>query len=55
LTLQLGVDVMVAAKVKMRPCGGEEALLRAINRCEAELRQAYPQVRWCFFEPDLED
>lgn len=26
----------------------------AINRCERELRAAFAQVRWLFFEPDVE-
>jgi len=29
-------------------------MLKAINRCEHALRTAFPQVRWLFFEPDVE-
>jgi cation diffusion facilitator family transporter len=55
LTLQLGNDVMVAVKAKMVPMDSAESLMQAINRCEADLKQAFPYVLWSFFEPDLED
>ena len=55
LTLQLGNDVMVAVKAKMANVDSAESLIKAINRCEAELKQSFPQVLWLFFEPDLED
>ena len=55
LTLQLGKDVMVAVKAKMVKMDSAESLVKAINRCEVALKQAFPQVLWLFFEPDLED
>jgi divalent metal cation (Fe/Co/Zn/Cd) transporter len=55
LTLQLGNDVMVAVKAKMASMDSAESLIKAINRCESELKQAFPHVLWLFFEPDLED
>ena len=55
LTLQLGKDVMVAVKAKMAKTDSAEALVKAINRCEAAFKKAYPQVLWLFFEPDLID
>jgi cation diffusion facilitator family transporter len=55
LTLQLGNDVMVAVKAKMIKMDSAESLIKAVNRCEAGLKQAFPQVVWSFFEPDLED
>jgi cation diffusion facilitator family transporter len=55
ITLQLGPDVMVAIKA----CLGHELsareLVERINRVEADLRLAFPDVRWCFFEPDNDD
>jgi hypothetical protein len=27
-------------------------MIEDINRVEADLRSAFPAVRWCFFEPD---
>jgi cation diffusion facilitator family transporter len=55
LTQQLGRDVMVAVKAKMRPAATGQALVEAINRVERSFRAAFPQVQWLFFEPDLSD
>ncbi len=55
LTQQLGSEIMVAVKARMQPQGSEVALIEAINRVEAGFRAAFPQVRWIFFEPDVED
>lgn len=55
VTQQMGSDVMVAVKARMRPAGSETALISAINRVEASVKAAFPQVRWLFFEPDLAD
>jgi cation diffusion facilitator family transporter len=55
LTLQMGPDVMVAVKAKMKPAGSEAALLEAINRAEKAFRGRFPQVAFLFFEPDFHD
>jgi cation diffusion facilitator family transporter len=55
ITLQLGNDVMVSAKVQMAAGGTAPALIDSLNRVEADFRQRYPQVRWSFFEPDSND
>ena len=55
LTLQLGKDVMVAVKAKMVKMDSAEALVNAVNHCEVALKQAFPQVLWLFFEPDITD
>lgn len=55
ITLQLGDDVMVAVKAKMVSVAGADFLIKAINRTEAALRERFPEIRWCFFEPDDED
>ena len=55
ITLQLGADVMVAVKAKMRGVSVAADLVGDINRCEQGLRARFPQVRWVFFEPDLND
>ena len=54
ITLQLGTDVMVAVKVRMAEAATPREMVAGINRCEKALREALPQVRWVFFEPDLE-
>jgi cation diffusion facilitator family transporter len=55
ITQQLGPDVMVAVKAVIKPQGGERQMVDAVNRVERSLRQAFPQLRWCFFEPDHSD
>ena len=55
ITQQLGRDVMVAVKAKMRPTATGRALVEAINRVEKSFRGTFPQVQWLFFEPDLSD
>ena len=55
ITQQLGSEIMVAVKARMQPTGSDVALIEAINATERSLREAFPQVRWVFFEPDLRD
>ena len=55
LSLQLGDDVMLAVKAQMAPVERPAQLIAAINAVEASIRERYPQVRWCFFEPDDTD
>jgi cation diffusion facilitator family transporter len=52
LTLQMGEGIMLAVKARMRESADAAAMVEAINRVEADLRGAFPAVRWCFFEPD---
>lgn len=54
ITLQNGADVVVAVKARMTERVSAPALIDAINRCERALRAQFPQVRWLFFEPDVE-
>jgi cation diffusion facilitator family transporter len=55
ITLQHGDTIMVAVKVMMRERGSADALVAAINSCEVATRQAFPQIQWLFFEPDIQD
>jgi cation diffusion facilitator family transporter len=54
LTLQLGGSLMVAVKAQMEATGARELVL-AINQTERELREAFPEIQWLFFEPDVAD
>ena len=54
ITLQLGGNVMVAVKVHMRD-ESATAMVGSINRIEAAVREAFPDVQWLFFEPDVTD
>jgi len=53
ITLQLGSQVMVAIKAKMKHTASSEQLVNAINQCEAGLRSINPSIQWVFFEPDI--
>ncbi|GAB4485818.1 MAG: cation diffusion facilitator family transporter [Thermodesulfovibrionales bacterium] len=55
ITLQLGAELMVSVKASMTCRGSALELVEDINRVEAALRSAFPQVRWIFFEPDVKD
>ena len=51
ITMQLGTTLMVAVKLKMK---GDSltAAIAHINRAEASLRAAFPEIQWLFVEPD---
>ncbi|HET6563793.1 MAG TPA: cation diffusion facilitator family transporter [Xanthomonadales bacterium] len=55
LTMQFGPDAMVAVKARMQPQASDINLVKSINRVEASLRNEFPEVRWLFFEPDVDD
>lgn len=55
ITQQLGSDLMVAVKARMHPMASDVALIEAINEVERNMRAAFTQARWVFFEPDLRD
>lgn len=52
ITLQLGPQIMVAVKAKMREVESANILIDEINTCEKELRNTFTTVKWVFFEPD---
>jgi divalent metal cation (Fe/Co/Zn/Cd) transporter len=54
ITLQLGAQIMVAVKAKMKPVETTDQLIQNINRCEAALKKHSSQIKWSFFEPDVE-
>jgi cation diffusion facilitator family transporter len=54
ITLQLGPDVMVAVKAKMKKVNTTDELVAKINACESDLRKKNPDIHWVFFEPDIE-
>jgi len=55
ITLQLGTDVMISIKAEMSRDLSTRGVVDEINNVEADLKRAFPQVKWCFFEPDVED
>jgi cation diffusion facilitator family transporter len=55
ITLQLGTDLMVSAKVRMHETDVVTKMIEDINSVESSLKKRFPQVRWVFVEPDLLD
>lgn len=55
VTLQIGRDVMVSAKVEMDERESVPTLLSNINTVEAEFKQHFPEVRHLALEPDYQD
>jgi cation diffusion facilitator family transporter len=55
ITLQLGGDVMISAKVQVAGAQTAAELVSAVNVVEKAFRARFPQVRWSFFEPDDQD
>jgi len=55
ITLQLGPQIMVAVKARMKEVSGIEQLAEGINTCEDEPKKKNPAIRWVFFEPDIKE
>ena len=55
ITLQLGNDVLVSMKVEMSPHLSTKGVADAINSAEVAFKAAFPDVMWCFVEPDVAD
>jgi cation diffusion facilitator family transporter len=55
ITLQFGPRVVLAVKVRMQPGLTIEAAIDHINALERTVKQAHPEVGWCFVEPDVTD
>ena len=53
ITIQFGPDIMLAAKLKMKPGLTIEETVKEINELEDELQKRVPAVKWCFIEPDI--
>jgi cation diffusion facilitator family transporter len=55
ITLQMGPKVMLAAKIVIDPDMPLGKAVDLINELEVKLKQAHPEIGWCFIEPDFED
>jgi len=55
ITLQLGPQVMLAIKVRMTAGLSVEAAVANLNQLERDIKAAFPEVKWCFVEPDVAD
>jgi len=55
ITVQLGPDTLLAAKIKLKSGIDIETAVEDINRLERHLKAEIPNLKWCFMEPDVED
>jgi cation diffusion facilitator family transporter len=55
ITLQLGPEIMVAVKAEMNRFLSPRDMIEDINKVEARFKETFPDIRWCFFEPDIKD
>jgi len=47
--------VMLALKIRMRSGMSLDVAVDAINALEKRIKAKFPEVAWCFVEPDLAD
>ena len=53
ITLQMGNDILVSVQAEMAdPSLSTAETITRINATETALRARFPEIRWCFFEPD---
>ncbi|HET6546773.1 MAG TPA: cation diffusion facilitator family transporter [Rhodanobacteraceae bacterium] len=55
ITLQLGADVMIAVKAELACRDAGADMVAGINAVEHDLKKRFPEIRWSFFEPDIQD
>ena len=55
ITVQMGPQVMLAVKVRMTPGLSIEEAVKCLNALERNIKTRFPEVAWCFVEPDTHD
>jgi cation diffusion facilitator family transporter len=55
IIMQMGPQVMLAVKVKMAPGQSLDEAIACLNRLERTVKAKFPEVAWCFVEPDNAD
>jgi cation diffusion facilitator family transporter len=55
ITIQFGPQIMLAAKIRMKPGLTIDDAVAHINALETQIKQRHPEVGWCFVEPDVVD
>ncbi len=53
ITQQFGPHLMLAAKIEMKPTLKIREAAEKINELERNLKAEFPEIRWCFIEPDV--
>jgi cation diffusion facilitator family transporter len=55
ITMQMGPYTMLAAKLKLKSGIDIDTAVNDINALEARLKKRFPNLKWCFMEPDVID
>jgi cation diffusion facilitator family transporter len=55
ITLQMGPQVFLAVKVRMAPELRMGEAVTHINQLERRIKAQFPEIKWCFVEPDDAD
>jgi cation diffusion facilitator family transporter len=55
ITIQLGPETLLAAKIKLRSGIDIDTAVGHINELERRLKEQVPELKWCFIEPDVAD
>ena len=55
ITLQLGPQVMLAIKVRMMAGTTLAQAVAQLNALERNIKAKFPEIAWCFVEPDITD
>ena len=53
--MQFGPQIMLAAKIRMKPGLTIDEAVEHINGLERQVKEHHPEVGWCFVEPDVTD
>lgn len=53
ITLQMGPQIMLAAKIRMDEDLKFNEICEKINLLEEKLKLQFPEIGWCFIEPDI--
>jgi cation diffusion facilitator family transporter len=55
ITMQFGPQIMLAVKIRMKPGLSINEAVDHINELERNIKERYPEIGWCFVEPDVTD
>jgi cation diffusion facilitator family transporter len=55
ITLQLGPQVMLAVKVRLKSGVSIDAAVEHLNALEKRIKAKFPEIAWSFIEPDVAD
>ena len=55
ITIQFGPHIMLSAKIKVKKGLDIDTACKEINELEDNIQNRFPEIKWCFIEPDIRD